>query len=414
MVGTFDVANFGDLLFPLLAEQALSERLGKVDLRLFSYRETHAPQWHDVRPLGALREELPGCDLLLVGGGHLVRFDPHVAPGYLPTDDTTHNPTGLWLGPSLAALAAGVPVAWNAVGVFGPIPPWAVKVVREVLLDVDLVAVRGEHDARQLLTASPSAQVRVVPDTGFAAPALLQPPPDGGGYMLVQASPFLRDSIEQVRALADEARGRGLEVREVAISPGLDDEPGVLDLPGHVQRVEPWPGPRELLELIAGAEAVVAWSLHMSMTSAAFGVPVHRPATDRGEKHALVEGLEQVHTWGEGEPVQLTTREGGPAQDARALADRVGEHWDAVAALARAGRQRAVPRYAAVIGEALGDAGETFRECERLRTERDNLMVWVREEQERLRALKARRSVSMALRAADTAGRARQRLRRRH
>jgi hypothetical protein len=35
--GTFDVANYGDLLFPVIAESELTERLGPLTLHRFSY-----------------------------------------------------------------------------------------------------------------------------------------------------------------------------------------------------------------------------------------------------------------------------------------------------------------------------------------------------------------------------------------
>jgi lipopolysaccharide transport system ATP-binding protein len=37
LFGTFDVQNYGDLLFPLVAEAELSKRLGPVKLHRFSY-----------------------------------------------------------------------------------------------------------------------------------------------------------------------------------------------------------------------------------------------------------------------------------------------------------------------------------------------------------------------------------------
>ena len=43
IVGTFDVANFGDLLFPYLAEDALRRRLEPIDLRRYSIRPMAAP-----------------------------------------------------------------------------------------------------------------------------------------------------------------------------------------------------------------------------------------------------------------------------------------------------------------------------------------------------------------------------------
>jgi hypothetical protein len=42
MVGTFDVDNFGDLLFPIVAEHELTARLPGVELRRYSYHDS----WH--------------------------------------------------------------------------------------------------------------------------------------------------------------------------------------------------------------------------------------------------------------------------------------------------------------------------------------------------------------------------------
>jgi hypothetical protein len=41
--GTFDVENYGDLLFPLIVEAELSRRLGRVRLHRFSYTEKTTP-----------------------------------------------------------------------------------------------------------------------------------------------------------------------------------------------------------------------------------------------------------------------------------------------------------------------------------------------------------------------------------
>ena len=118
IVGTFDVANFGDLLFPYLAEDALRRRLGPIDLRRYSIRPMAAPPWtYVVRPIDELLEHVDQLELLIVGGGHLVRFDQDVAPQYQPTSGGIPLPTGYWLTPTLAAATAGVPVAWNALGV---------------------------------------------------------------------------------------------------------------------------------------------------------------------------------------------------------------------------------------------------------------------------------------------------------
>src|SRR5258707_11458074 len=83
--GTFDVANYGDLLFPLIAESELTERLGAVTLHRFSYNARTLPEWpYEVTSLTRLPQMIHRLDGLLIGGGFLVRFHKDVAPGYLP------------------------------------------------------------------------------------------------------------------------------------------------------------------------------------------------------------------------------------------------------------------------------------------------------------------------------------------
>ena len=69
IVGTFDVENYGDLLFPLLAEDALQRRLGEVELVPVSYHRRSPPDWpYAVTPVADLPALAPALDALLVGG----------------------------------------------------------------------------------------------------------------------------------------------------------------------------------------------------------------------------------------------------------------------------------------------------------------------------------------------------------
>jgi len=68
--GTFDVENYGDLLFPILAEAELSKRLGAVQLHRFSYNAKSPAEWPyavtSVSDLPELAEQPHG--LLVIAG----------------------------------------------------------------------------------------------------------------------------------------------------------------------------------------------------------------------------------------------------------------------------------------------------------------------------------------------------------
>src|ERR1700733_14619765 len=67
MAGTFDVANVGDLLFPIIADHELGRRLGPVDLSLYSYRRMSSADWPlAVESLGRLPHDVGLLDALLI------------------------------------------------------------------------------------------------------------------------------------------------------------------------------------------------------------------------------------------------------------------------------------------------------------------------------------------------------------
>ena len=93
IVGTFDVENYGDLLFPLIAEAELRERLGSVTLHRFSYQARTPPDWpYAVTSIADLPRVIGDLDALLIGGGFLIRFDKDVAYGYGPPGPQIHPP----------------------------------------------------------------------------------------------------------------------------------------------------------------------------------------------------------------------------------------------------------------------------------------------------------------------------------
>ena len=102
------MANFGDLLFPFILEHELGRRIGPLELVRYSHRPMAAPPWpFEVRPLSELVASVAELDLLVVGGGHLVRFDERVAPGYEAVDAGVPHPGGYWLSPTIVAASVG-------------------------------------------------------------------------------------------------------------------------------------------------------------------------------------------------------------------------------------------------------------------------------------------------------------------
>jgi lipopolysaccharide transport system ATP-binding protein len=336
IVGTFDVENYGDLLFPLLAEAELRRRLGEITLRRFSY---NAKTWpYEVTSVADLPELASSLDAMLIGGGFLIRFDKEVAPGYAPPAPTIHHPTGYWLTPALIAAANDVPVIWNAPGThLNDLPDWARPLMTLALEQSSYIAVRDEPSREALSTVIARDRVEVVPDTAFglarllpttrsrALEALLAAIGITGPYVAVQSSATMQEHRDLFGGLP------GLQTIALPVSPALSELGESLG-EGYV-RLATWPHPLLMAELIANAEAVVGHSYHLAITALTTGVPVFTSVDLNSGKFTALSSFDTIHplpkdraaflhTIGRNAPVQID----------------VDPHWDRVADVIRAGR----------------------------------------------------------------------------
>src|SRR5262249_23744805 len=141
-----------------------------------SYHPKSTPDWpYEVTSITELPERMDRLDGLLIGGGHLIRFDKDVAAHYAPPSREIHHPSGYWLPPALMALQHNVPVIWNAPGTDGqPVASWTYPLLATALTLSRYVAVRDEP-SRAVLETLTNTPISVVPDTAFGLSRLLNP-----------------------------------------------------------------------------------------------------------------------------------------------------------------------------------------------------------------------------------------------
>ena len=361
--GTFDVANYGDLLFPLIAESELKERLGEVTVVPISYNSQTPPHWpYSVLSVTKLPEMIQELDGLLIGGGFLIRFDKDVAPGYVPQNAEIHHPTGFWLTPALLALQHNVPLLWNAPGMHSnEIPAWAHPLVKLAFEQSQYVSVRDVPSGVVIeqLTGVP---VAVVPDTAFRIPRLLDlkgEPSDqfiqlqktsglDRPYIVVQATMGLEGFCHFAKVNAIHLKG--YRFLALPIGPALGETAAIVDTDGvGMVRLSEWPTPLVIAELIARAEAVVGHSYHLMITALATGVPVFtKQCMTVGKYTALghFENIFQLPPDGKPNLDWFLSRlgRGTPSAQVSANSQALNEHWDRIAeALQKAERKTSIP-----------------------------------------------------------------------
>jgi polysaccharide pyruvyl transferase WcaK-like protein len=117
IAGTFDVENYGDCLFPVIAKTRLAT--AGFDTMSISPTST-ATRWQDSAVSLAVSDLLdPEISIsgALIGGGNIIHNHQDSLDTYVAHDVGNTAYASLWLGITQICLSRGIPVMWNAPGV---------------------------------------------------------------------------------------------------------------------------------------------------------------------------------------------------------------------------------------------------------------------------------------------------------
>ncbi|MBR2725707.1 polysaccharide pyruvyl transferase family protein [Candidatus Saccharibacteria bacterium] len=167
-VGSFDVENFGDLLFPIVLEHELGKRLPLDHLYLFSPNGGEMPFYHrHVYPASDLDDfcQNHSIDGVIIGGGDTIRLDETVMPAY----GTAFFPAlSFWQYPILIADKYRTPSVFNSPGVPFDLADYQninyQNIVNSTIRMCSYLSVR-DACARENLIDSNSPDVHVVMDS---------------------------------------------------------------------------------------------------------------------------------------------------------------------------------------------------------------------------------------------------------
>lgn len=355
--GTFDVQNYGDLLFPIIAELELSQRLGSIEIVPFSYHEKSSLNWpYGVESLAELPRMANGLDAILIGGGFIVRFDKFIAPGYEPPVAWIQHPTGYWLAPALIGAQHGIPVIWNAPGMHcNDIPSWSHPLLSLALECSTHIAVRDEPSKTALMPFVEPQRVHVMPDTAFSigrflksnaatdeADAIREHLGLNTPYVVIQATQNIERFTDHVKRFRAELPNLSFLI--LRLGPVLYDHESFIDrdLPGTFCLRE-WPSPMVLASLISRSEAVVGHSYHLAITALSCGVPVFSSSDLSQGKFTALSKYDTVHPLppaGSEDSQWLSKRIGrkNPSHLVSEANDALENYWNHVANVVRSGK----------------------------------------------------------------------------
>ncbi|SDR51042.1 lipopolysaccharide transport system ATP-binding protein [Rhizobiales bacterium GAS113] len=347
ITGTFDVENYGDLLFPLIAGAALARREPRIRIVPISANGKSKRSWpFDIASVSDIHNLVPKLAAMLIGGGQIVRFDTHYP---VRVSREIKVPIAYWLLPAVLAAAIGKPVIWNAVGAWtgSPPAPWYTEVIQRVLAASHFIGARDVASQVYLSRLAPKADIQPLPDTAFSLSRVW---PLGKAsdrhvqwrrslgiatrYVVIQANPAIatyRSTIETILRSFKDATAVVLPIcwchgDRAETFPALD---------ARVANSSAWLHPKLISEIIARSELVIASSLHACITGLSYGVPVVRAPVSplpADRKFELLSGFESIALIDDLEAIPRLLERGKRTEPRVVeIADRLDRYWDDVA-----------------------------------------------------------------------------------
>ena len=161
-IGTFDVENFGDLLFANILEKNFAE----YDIDLFSPRGRSTKPFEKDKYVYSIDDLENQCrekeyQALIIGGGDIIRSDVQATSVY---DERKSISFELWAKTVLLGNKYDIPVLFNAPGVPFEFAENMRSIVGKLLECCGYISVRDDVSARYLNQCTKKT-INVVPDT---------------------------------------------------------------------------------------------------------------------------------------------------------------------------------------------------------------------------------------------------------
>lgn len=307
LVGTYDVNNFGDCIFPEVYQQLLRQEFPDADITLYSPTD-HAAEILSFDRIKALPKTPADCDMdedvLILTGGEVITYG-HSTGYYVFPKETFSAGLRLWVAPILAAATGKTKTMFHCVGGV-PLPEGFAKSAAKVLACADYVSFRDQTSVDRFSTTVDAFDTAV--DPMFLIPELLSKEawieratallPDGlgeGEYFVAHlTAAYLvahgpRDWALQIAKIADATGKRPLLLPichflhdDITLARAAQE----LDAIGvRYSALSDIVNVKDTAAIIAASGGYVGTSLHGAVSSVGFAKPTAVFAKGSGSKH---------------------------------------------------------------------------------------------------------------------------------
>lgn len=291
-IGTFDVENFGDLLFPTVLEHRFSQCI----IDMYSPNGNMAKPFEETKHVFSVSELEKRCqsqkyDLIVIGGGDIIRIEKNIAANYAMD---YHASIATWQLPIIVGKKYHIPVVFNCPGVPADFGVCEKKLTKILLENVDYVSVR-DNISKRYLEACGVKNIQVVPDTVYTIPDCYRKEdlaetrknlikegwiPDWENYIIFQHNTVNdAEDIEKIKALLKRlAEEKGYQILLLPIGYVHSDisfmkhllEEGEQNLFLCNEKLSP----KQMCAVLAGSNGYIGTSMHGAIVSYAYGKPI--------------------------------------------------------------------------------------------------------------------------------------------
>lgn len=179
--GAYEIANFGDHLFPLIFKYELEKR--NINYNLFLFSVFNGKQAFDTKNNVYALEEMESLhnqyhfDVIIVGGGELIHLSSCMQLlNYDSNEYINYRIFETWTIPSMMGLKYNIPILWNAPGGQYKFPDTFHKLIKLLCRPVSYLSVRNYTTRDSLIECGiPQEQISHIPDTAFKISEVYSP-----------------------------------------------------------------------------------------------------------------------------------------------------------------------------------------------------------------------------------------------
>lgn len=165
--GSYDVDNFGDLLFPFLVEHYLGNKYSKI---IHASPTGKLSRWPDSISTCTIAEAITNKNIkgLVIGGGNLISFTKSASINYVENSEFAKivHPSFFYV-PYFLRAKYGIPYAFNYIGVSKPILTENQNAVKNIMDSASFISCRDKESASRLFECGVKLPVTVGVDSAI-------------------------------------------------------------------------------------------------------------------------------------------------------------------------------------------------------------------------------------------------------